>query len=113
MRSDDDSYRIFVPVFRGFTWDEDKRRINIERHGIDFADILPAFWKPMIRIRSDRHGELRYLVIGDTYGREIAVAYKEEEGGTCRIISARPAGRDERAAYHAILLRGGEKSRPR
>ena len=114
MRSDErDMFEGFDPPFNAFTWDEGKRRINIERHGIDFVDVMPAFLKPMIRKRSDRNGELRYLVIGDTYGREVAVAYKEEEGDTCRIISARQASRDERAAYRALLLRGGDESRPR
>ncbi|PKQ06859.1 MAG: BrnT family toxin [Alphaproteobacteria bacterium HGW-Alphaproteobacteria-11] len=113
MRSDDESFRIFVPAFRGFTWDEVKRRINIEGHGIDFVDILPAFGMPMIRKRSDRNGELRYLVIGDSNGREIAVAYKEEAGNVCRIISARQASRNERAAYRTILLREGDEPRSR
>ena len=107
------AFEAFDPQFVSFTWDENKRRINIEGHGIDFVDVLPAFGKPMIRKRSDRNGELRYLVIGDTYGREVAVAYKEEEGDACRIISARQASRDERAAYRALLLRGGNETRPR
>ncbi|MBA4211229.1 MAG: BrnT family toxin [Parvibaculum sp.] len=110
---DSPAFGAFDPTFTSFDWDEDKRRLNVEKHGIDFVDILPAFGKPMIRMRSDRHDELRYLVIGDTYGREIAVAYREEEDGTCRIISARRAGRDERAAYRAILLRRGDESRSR
>ena len=107
------AFEAFDPAFTSFDWDEEKRRTNLEKHGIDFVDILPAFGKPMIRIRSNRHDELRYLVIGDTYGREVAVAYREEEDGTCRIISARQASRDERAAYRSLLLRGGYGSRPR
>lgn len=110
---DSPAFEAFDPTFTSFDWDEDKRRINIESHHIDFVDILPVFGKPMIRKRSDRHGEVRYLVVGDIYGLEIAVAYREEEDGTCRIISARRAGRDERAAYRAILLRRGDETRPR
>ncbi|PKP72414.1 MAG: BrnT family toxin [Alphaproteobacteria bacterium HGW-Alphaproteobacteria-5] len=107
------AYEAFDPPFVSFAWDENKRRINIERHGIDFVDILPAFGKPMARKRSDRKGELRYLVIGDLDGREIAAAYREEEGDICRIISARQASRNERAAYRALLLRGGDEARRR
>jgi len=113
MRSDDESFRIFVPAFRGFTWDEDKRRINIEKHGIDFVDILSAFGNPMVRKRSDRNDEVRYLLIGDPDGREVAIAYKEEAGNVCRIISARQASRNERAAYRALLLRGSDEPRSR
>lgn len=98
-------FEIFDPSFTDFEWDEAKRLINIGKHGIDFIDILPAFNNPMARKRSDRNGEIRYLVIGDADGREIAVAYKED-GKLCRIVSARPARRDERAAYRALFARG-------
>ncbi|MBX3491539.1 MAG: BrnT family toxin [Parvibaculum sp.] len=97
-------FEAFRPNFSGFEWDERKRIANIEKHGIDFVDILPTFGNPMVRKRSDRNDELRYLLIGDSNGREIAIAYKEEAGNVCRIISARQASRNERAAYRALLL---------
>jgi uncharacterized DUF497 family protein len=98
-------FEIFGPGFTQFEWDEAKRVSNMGKHGVDFIDILPAFNNPMARKRSDRNDEIRYLVIGDADGREIAVAYKED-GKLCRIVSARPARKDERAAYRALLARG-------
>lgn len=106
MRSQDKSpFEVVETAFTEFEWDEAKRVSNIEKHGIDFVDILPAFDNPMASKRSDRHDEIRYLLIGDAHGREIAIAC-QETGTLCRIISARPARKDERAAYRALLARG-------
>tara|TARA_R110000868_G_scaffold313811_1_gene574805 strand:- start:823 stop:1155 length:333 start_codon:yes stop_codon:yes gene_type:complete len=104
-------FEIFDPDFSHFAWDETKRTSNIGKHGIDFSDILPAFNNPMARMRSDRNDEIRYLVIGDANGWQIAIAYKEgaykeEDGKVCRIISARKANRSERAQYRALYARG-------
>ena len=100
-----EKFSLFETAYAGFEWDERKRLSNFEKHGIDFLEVIPAFDNPMARMQSDRNDEIRYLVIGDADGREIAVAYKEETGNVCRIISARPARRDERAAYRALLAR--------
>lgn len=99
-------FETFDPDFVHFAWDETKRASNIGKHGIDFSDILSAFNNPMARMRSDRNDEIRYLVIGDANGWQIAIAYKEEVGKVCRIISARKASRSERAAYRALYARG-------
>lgn len=71
------AFEIYESRFATFEWDETKRISNIRKHGIDFIDIPPVFDNPMVRKRSDRNDEIRYLVIGDADGREIAVAYKE------------------------------------
>jgi len=88
-----------------FEWDERKRRSNIERHGIDFRDVAPFFDGPILAERSDRKSEIRWLAIGILNERVISVVYTERSK-TCRIISARPARRKERAAYRALYARG-------
>lgn len=47
-----------------FTWDEPKRQINIEKHGIDFQDAKHIF-EDLYRIvhQSSRNNEDRYQVI--------------------------------------------------
>ena len=35
-----------IPQF--FEWDEDKRQVNIEKHGIDFANIQAFFTNPLL-----------------------------------------------------------------
>jgi uncharacterized DUF497 family protein len=43
------------------TWDESKRRENLSKHGIDLADLEPAFDNPMVSVEDDRenYGEFR------------------------------------------------------
>ncbi|MFL5039103.1 MAG: BrnT family toxin [Xanthobacteraceae bacterium] len=59
---------IFAHV-RTFEWDNDKRRANLRDHGIDFEDARVVIDGPTIVRRSDRKGELRYMVFGYVEGR--------------------------------------------
>jgi len=95
--------RLFAKI-RSFEWDEEKRRTNLRKHGIDFADAARVLDGPTVIRRSDRHGEVRYQVIGVVEGREVALACSLESE-RCRIISARRARRDERRKYHRDLAR--------
>lgn len=38
-----------------YEWDEAKRRINLQRHGIDFADIPELFVGEIVVLEDDRH----------------------------------------------------------
>jgi uncharacterized DUF497 family protein len=49
-----------------FEWDEDKRLLNLEKHGLDFIDVQVLFdwtWREetrrIISFRRARHGEER------------------------------------------------------
>lgn len=87
-----------------FEWDKAKRAANLHVHKIDFIDVVGIFEGPIVVRRSDRNDELRYQVFGYVDGREVAVACTIR-GGSCRIISARRARRDERQKYHDRLAR--------
>ena len=84
---------------RAFEWNESKAAINRRKHGIDFDDAVRIFYGPCLLRPSDRDTEERWLAIGETEGRIIAVAFTWR-GDTLRIISARHARRNERRAYH-------------
>jgi uncharacterized DUF497 family protein len=46
-----------------FEWDEDKRRLNLEKHGIDFEDAI-AIWEGNVvqsRSRQSHHSEERII----------------------------------------------------
>lgn len=45
-----------------FEWDENKRLINIRKHGIDFADVPSIFELDTVTVIDDRfeYGETRY-----------------------------------------------------
>ena len=86
----------------GFEWDEDKRAINLAKHGVDFFDIVPMFSGRFSEDPDDRrdYGEIRIRCLGEMNGRVFAVAYVWR-GETRRIISARKANAREQRAYFA------------
>ncbi len=83
-----------------FDWDENKRRANIEKHGIDFFDAIKIFWGNILQKQSLKTGEDRVLAIGKLGDDFLAVVYVER-GNAIRIISARRAKKDERRAYQS------------
>jgi uncharacterized DUF497 family protein len=86
-----------------FEWDDEKAAKNLEKHGISFAQAIPAFHDPLaIDVFDDRedYGEDRFILIGMCEGQVLTVAYTER-GDRTRIISARRATKDEQAYYHS------------
>ncbi len=84
-----------------FEWDNDKQHRNLEKHGVDFQDVVRIFANPVLEWVDDReeYGEERILAIGVTEG-EYFVVVSTWRGNTRRIISAWKAGRDEQEKYH-------------
>ena len=82
-----------------FEWSSDKAEANLAKHRIDFEDAIAIFERATLEVRSDREGEERWKAIGLLEGIEIAVIYTLR-GSVRRIISARRARKNERAAYH-------------
>jgi len=83
-----------------YTWDETKRQANIEKHGIDFADVPPMFDGDVFTIEDLRfdYGEARYITFGLLQYRVIVVAHTEDDN-VIRIISARKATKHEEKNY--------------
>jgi uncharacterized DUF497 family protein len=83
-----------------FEWDEAKRLANIEKHGIDFADVPPMFAGDVFTIEDQRfeYDETRYITFGLLKFRVIVVAHTDE-GDVIRIISARKATKNEEKLY--------------
>ena len=82
-----------------FEWDENKRELNLEKHGIDFVDAIDVFMDlSRIEAESSRDNELRYQTIGAVNDVVILVVYTYR-AGTVRLISARRASKNEREAY--------------
>lgn len=84
-----------------FEWDEQKNQINIEKHGLDFADAHKVFEYPMLVNWDDRkdHGEDRWVGIGLMDLRVVVIVFTEPDEDTIRIISLRKATSDERKRY--------------
>ena len=87
-----------------FEWDENKRLINIKKHGIDFADVPAIFEHDIVTVIDDRfdYGETRYQTLGLLKSRVILVAHTESET-VIRIISARKATKYEAKTYFSQI----------
>ena len=85
-----------------FEWDEAKNQANIRKHGVSFETARRIFESSVLTWHDDRrdYGEDRYISIGRVgWVARIVVAHTRR-GGRTRLISARPASRKERKAYH-------------
>ena len=99
-----EEFRELFAKVRAFGWDDGKRDQTLRERGIDFDEVRFVFDGPTIAYRSDRTGEVRYLVFGFLDGREVAVVCTFRND-VCWIISARRARKDERKKYHDRLPR--------
>ena len=80
-----------------FEWDDEKNRINIRKHRIDFADVPPMFDGPMVVSLDTRrnYGEERMIGIGLLRNGAVVVVFVEKRNDIIRLISARKAERHE------------------
>jgi uncharacterized DUF497 family protein len=85
-----------------FEWHENKRRSNIDKHGIDFADAQHVFNDPDAYTYASQHSatEQRHVRVGIVKGICMAVIFTLR-GTVVRIISARVARRSERQRYES------------
>ena len=85
-----------------FEWDEQKRLINLQRHGIDFVGVSEVFDDPnALTVLDDRfaYGEVRFVTFGLLSGRIVSVVHLEADE-VFRIISVRKAEKDEQIEYY-------------
>lgn len=86
-----------------FEWDPAKAASNIRKHGISFDEAVSVFKDPLAFIFDDiTHSEQehREIIIGmSTLRRMILVCFVERLEDVVRIISARPATRQEIKDY--------------
>lgn len=83
-----------------FDYDPNKSQANKEKHGVNFED-AKAIWQDANAITGEAkivEGEPRWFRIGKLITVIFTVIYTERSE-VIRIISARPASREERAKY--------------
>ncbi len=89
-----------------FEWDEEKRLLNIEKHGLDFVRAQLVFdGRPIVTGRSSHPQEPRWLTTGVVDGRFYTVVWTQRYD-IVRIISARRARDAEKRAYRALHRTG-------
>jgi uncharacterized protein len=79
-----------------FEWDETKSQANRLKHGFDFTFAIRIFNGPVRQWADLRpRDEARVVAVGQVDALYVTVIYTRRSG-RYRIISARPARRDER-----------------
>lgn len=83
-----------------FDWDENKRVVNLRKHGIDFVDVPLIFDGDTLTVEDDRYnyGEQRFVTFGLLQGMVTAVVHTENDD-LIRVISARRATKYEQQSY--------------
>jgi uncharacterized DUF497 family protein len=85
-----------------FEWDENKRRANLEKHGLDFIRAADVLAVAHVVIPSRYEGnERRWLAVGEIEGRLVTLVFTMR-GDSYRVISLRRARHGERRIHEAI-----------
>lgn len=85
------------------TWDEAKRKLNLKKHGLDFAG-CDAIWDHFTVTREDLwqdYGELRHVCFGLLVSEVVVLVYTERPKGP-HVISLRKAEKHEARYYRQI-----------
>ncbi len=88
-----------------FEWDEKKRKINLEKHFVDFAVVHKLWDLPMLVIEDDRqdYGEKRWVGVGLLNGRVMVAVFTMPQPNLIRIISFRKANQREVRYYEKAV----------
>ena len=87
-----------------FDWDENKNRINLEKHGITFEETSTVFFDDRAILFDDPEHSIdedRFLLLGMSETAKVCIVchcYRESDT-VIRIISARQATRKEEQIY--------------
>lgn len=83
-----------------FEWSRRKAQLNLKKHGVPFEEAAEAFFDPFYQYgdASARGGE-REFILGYSTRQRLLLVVHIERAGRFRIISARPATREERKQY--------------
>jgi len=85
------------------TWNESKRRLNINKHGLDFAG-CDAIWDHFTVTREDKrqdYGEERLVCFGILATDVVVLVYTERAQGP-HVISLRKAEKHEANYYRQV-----------
>ncbi|QQO20004.1 BrnT family toxin [Bradyrhizobium diazoefficiens] len=79
-------------------WDEPKRLANLDKHGLDFADLNETFFDNALVVPSHNKSK-RWVAVGVSISGVIVVVFARLGREGVSIISVRPASRSERKLY--------------
>lgn len=77
-------------------WDEPKRRANLDKHGMDFADLNESFFDNALVLATYRN---RWRAISIDIRGVVSVIFATRGTEAVSIVSMRPASKKERGLY--------------
>jgi uncharacterized DUF497 family protein len=77
-------------------WDEPKRLANLDKHGLDFADLDETFFESSLVLSAKKH---RLMAIGRSKRGIIVVVFVTMGEEAVSVISMRSASPRERSRY--------------
>ena len=92
---------IYTPQGIPFEWESSKAAVNQQKHRVAFEVACEVFFDPFLQRDEDEFvdGELRERVVGMTENWQLLYVVYTLRNDTIRLISARPATRQERKMY--------------
>jgi len=90
--------------YKNFSWDEDKEKINIKKHGITFDEASTVFEDEDALLEADPDHSIdedRFIILGFSNKAHLLMVchcYREEDS-IIRLISARRANSGEERRY--------------
>lgn len=90
-----------------FAWDEAKRKTNLAKHKLDFAEADIVFQGATFAFDDDGfdYEEHRFITIGMLHGIVVVIAHTEQDD-LVRAISMRRATKREQALYFQAFAEG-------
>ena len=85
-----------------FEWNDEKAKVNLKKHDVDFQEASTVFDDPMfITLLDEEHStdEERYITIGLSSKQRLLMVAHTERGNKIRIISARKVTQNEENFY--------------
>jgi uncharacterized protein len=84
-----------------FEWDENKGRINLQKHHLDFRDAHLVFNDDAFIIEDphDDYDQTRYTLQGLLHQQVVIISFTVENDEVIRIISMRKATKREQTSY--------------
>lgn len=83
-------------------WDNNKNRVNIRKHRIDFSEAKSIFDDPLqVSVNDPDHSseERRYVTLGTSARNRLLIVAHTFDDDTIRIVTARKPNRRERLNY--------------
>ena len=83
------------------TWDERKRLSNLEKHGLDFEEVISFGWQKAVFMDAlpSRHGSARFKAVGYLPEVLVTIVYARLGDEAIAIISLRRASMAERKEW--------------